>query len=74
MPLDMSRETVSIIFSIGMPFYVQDLYYMRRSEGRGKASDCIERGECEKRCPQRLAIRQFLKDVAGSFEQENQHP
>jgi predicted aldo/keto reductase-like oxidoreductase len=50
-------------------FYVQDYYYRRRSEGRGKASDCIECGECEKHCPQRLAIRQFLKDVAESFEQ-----
>jgi predicted aldo/keto reductase-like oxidoreductase len=49
-------------------FYVQDLYYMRRSEGYGKASDCIECGECEAHCPQHLLIRQFLKDVAASFE------
>jgi predicted aldo/keto reductase-like oxidoreductase len=56
-----------------LPFYVQDLYYKRRSEGRGKASDCVECGECEKHCPQHLTIRQFLKDVAGSFEQGNQH-
>lgn len=55
------------------PYYVQDLYYMRRSEGHGKASDCIECGECEKHCPQRLTIRQFLKDVAGSFDQAAQH-
>jgi predicted aldo/keto reductase-like oxidoreductase len=59
--------------SMAQPFYVQDLYYKRRSEGRGKASDCAECGECEKHCPQHLAIRQFLKDVAGSFEQGNQH-
>jgi predicted aldo/keto reductase-like oxidoreductase len=51
------------------PYYVQDLYYARRSEGHGKASECIECGECERHCPQHLAIRQFLKDVAGSFEQ-----
>ena len=55
--------------SMAQPFYVQDLYYMRRSEGHGKASDCVECGECEKHCPQRLTIRQHLKDVAGSFEQ-----
>jgi predicted aldo/keto reductase-like oxidoreductase len=55
--------------SMVQAFYVQDLYYMRRSEGYGKASNCVECGECEKRCPQHLAIRQFLKDVAGSFEQ-----
>jgi predicted aldo/keto reductase-like oxidoreductase len=54
--------------SMAQPFYVQDLYYTRRSEGHGKASDCVECGECEKHCPQHLAIRQFLKDVAGSFE------
>ena len=54
-------------------FYVQDLYYMRRSEGHGKASDCIECGECERYCPQHIAIRQFLKDVAGNFEQVNQY-
>jgi predicted aldo/keto reductase-like oxidoreductase len=58
--------------SMAQPFYVQDLYYMRRSKGRGKASDCIECGECEKHCPQRITIREFLKDVASSFEQGNQ--
>jgi predicted aldo/keto reductase-like oxidoreductase len=58
---------------MAQPYYVQDLYYMRRSEGHGKASDCIACGECEKHCPQHLAIRQFLKDVAGSFEQAAQH-
>jgi predicted aldo/keto reductase-like oxidoreductase len=55
------------------PYYVQDLSYARRSEGHGKASECVECGECEKHCPQHLTIRQFLKDVAGSFEQGNQH-
>jgi predicted aldo/keto reductase-like oxidoreductase len=49
-------------------FYIQDLYYQRRSQGYGKASDCVECGECEKHCPQHLTIRKFLKDVAGSFE------
>jgi predicted aldo/keto reductase-like oxidoreductase len=49
-------------------FYVQDLYYSRRSEGYGKASECVECGECEKHCPQHLPIRQYLKDVAQSFE------
>ncbi|WP_062327316.1 aldo/keto reductase [Treponema endosymbiont of Eucomonympha sp.] len=54
--------------SMAQPFYVQDLYYQRRSQGCGKASDCVECGECEKHCPQHLTIRQFLKDVAVSFE------
>jgi predicted aldo/keto reductase-like oxidoreductase len=59
--------------SMAQPFYVQDLYYKRRSESHGKASDCVECGECEKHCPQHLTIRQFLKDVARSFELGNLH-
>lgn len=34
----------------------------------GKASDCIRCGKCEKACPQHLAIRELLTDVAKEFE------
>ena len=37
-------------------------------EGIGVASDCIECGACEDRCPQHLAIRGHLKEVAAHFE------
>ncbi len=37
-------------------------------EGIGVASDCIECGACEDRCPQHLAIREHLKEVAAHFE------
>lgn len=33
-----------------------------------KASDCIECGVCESRCPYSLPIRQMLKNVAGVME------
>lgn len=38
------------------------------TEGIGVASDCIECGNCEERCPQHLEIRQHLKTVAEHFE------
>lgn len=35
---------------------------------RGKASDCIKCGKCEKDCPQHLSIRELLVQVAEEFE------
>lgn len=34
----------------------------------GKASDCIECGQCEDICPQHLPIRELLKQAAEQFE------
>lgn len=42
--------------------------YQRKSEGHGKASECIECGMCENHCPQKIDIRKALKDVAASLE------
>lgn len=43
-------------------------HYNMHTNGRGKASSCIECGACEEACPQHLPIRQLLKQVAEKFE------
>ena len=47
-----------------------DYYYnvVHTGGGKGKASDCIQCGKCEKACPQHLPIRRLLVDVAKEFE------
>ena len=42
--------------------------YNRDTEGKGKASDCIECGQCEGACPQRINIIERLKDCAAVFD------
>lgn len=44
------------------------VYYRSLAEARGKASDCISCGLCEKNCPQHLPIREHLRQVAETFE------
>ncbi|MDE5562243.1 MAG: aldo/keto reductase [Clostridiales bacterium] len=38
------------------------------TKNKGRASDCIKCGKCEKACPQHLPIRDLLKNVANEFE------
>lgn len=42
-------------------------YRAAAGKGRG-ASDCIGCGQCERACPQRLPITEYLKQCAGLFE------
>lgn len=47
-----------------------DFYYEVMTRNAGKASDCVQCGQCEAICPQHLPIRQLLQDVAAEFEKE----
>ncbi|MBO4629129.1 MAG: aldo/keto reductase [Treponema sp.] len=46
----------------------QQEYYENIAKTVGKASDCVECGQCEEICPQHLKVIDFLKDVASRFE------
>ena len=45
-------------------------YYENLTKSKGKASDCIQCGKCEKLCPQHLPIREYLRQVSATFDRE----
>ncbi len=45
------------------------LYYDLIAKSHGRASECIECGQCEAQCPQHLNIIDHLKQVVEAFEQ-----
>lgn len=48
-------------------FYYNDVHTV----DKGKASDCIGCGRCEEVCPQKLNIRELLKEVAENFDKKS---
>lgn len=42
--------------------------YLRVTNEKGKASDCISCGQCEGQCPQHLPIIELLRDCASNLE------
>ena len=46
-----------------------DYYYHQvHTKNKGKASDCIKCGKCEKACPQHLPIRSLLEEVKKELD------
>ena len=43
--------------------------YKIATMGKGKASDCIQCGQCESQCPQHLPIIELLENCRNSFEE-----
>ena len=43
-------------------------YDWNTGEGHGKASDCIQCGQCETQCPQHIEIRKWLQEIAAALE------
>lgn len=52
----------------GKAWTPQGFYYNNLTLQFGKASNCIQCGQCEKMCPQHLPIKELLNTVAEHFE------
>lgn len=51
-----------------------DFYYHKvHTKNKGKASDCIRCGKCEKICPQHLPFQNLLQDVAKQFDVQGEN-
>jgi predicted aldo/keto reductase-like oxidoreductase len=50
--------------------YLEDVIseYRKITKGKGKASDCIKCGQCERACPQHIHIREKLAEASKILE------
>lgn len=55
-------------------FSSQFVYYLNLAANHGRAGDCIRCKQCEKACPQHLAITEFLQNVSAAFDVTPQFP
>ncbi len=54
--------------SKGSPQFRTEREYNNVTQGRGRASDCIQCGQCESACPQQLPIITLLEQIAAQLE------
>jgi len=54
--------------SLTTGFSVEKVYYDNLAKEFGKASSCIECGQCEKNCPQHIPIARWMKKVSEVFD------
>ena len=73
-PKQIRIPSIFTVYNMSMQFGITDSirrqYREVTGEERGKASDCIACGKCEQQCPQHLPIRELLKEVASSLEEQ----
>lgn len=69
-PKDIDIPEIFNIMNDKMKFPSADLSlsYTWATRNRGKASDCIKCGKCERACPQHLPIRDLLKQAASVYD------
>lgn len=70
-PMRISIPDLFACFNAKVKFHDwnQNYYYnMVHTLNKGKAKDCIGCGKCERTCPQKLPIRDLLKDVSKEFD------
>ena len=56
--------------SLNADFSIHEQYYENYLSSHGKAGDCIACGQCERACPQRIPIIEWMKKVSENFDKK----